>query len=348
MPPKLKFTEGEKVLCFHGPIIYEAKALKAQITKDKQVKYLIHYAGWNKNWDEWVPESRVLKFNDANIAKQKEISKQHSIANKNKKQANKKRESAAVNSSSNKDSSDSRASTPSKEVVSGKDSNTKDITPASNKDVVPSSSRSARTSKPSTPIPTDQQPLTKKKAVETDTVESEDQFLSKIEVKIKVPEELKSWLVDDWDAITRQHKLVELPAKKTVQEIIDGYISYKKNSKSTNSNKESAVHDVALGIVEYFNVMLGSQLLYKFERPQYAEILKKNPDVPMAKIYGSFHLLRLFVKLGSLLAFTTLDEKSVQVLLGHIQDFLKYLVKHSQMLFNMTQYVNTPPEYHRI
>lgn len=39
---------GEKVLCFHGPLLYEAKALKSSISKDKQIKYFIHYAGWNK------------------------------------------------------------------------------------------------------------------------------------------------------------------------------------------------------------------------------------------------------------------------------------------------------------
>jgi hypothetical protein len=40
---------GEKVLCFHGPLIYEAKCLEAE-TKDKQIRYYIHYAGWNKRY----------------------------------------------------------------------------------------------------------------------------------------------------------------------------------------------------------------------------------------------------------------------------------------------------------
>ena len=25
MPPKYKFADGEKVLCYHGPLLYEAK-----------------------------------------------------------------------------------------------------------------------------------------------------------------------------------------------------------------------------------------------------------------------------------------------------------------------------------
>lgn len=38
------------------------------------------------SWDEWVPESRVLKFNEANIQKQRELAKQHAtLAAKNKK-----------------------------------------------------------------------------------------------------------------------------------------------------------------------------------------------------------------------------------------------------------------------
>ncbi|XP_035226446.1 mortality factor 4-like protein 1 [Stegodyphus dumicola] len=72
MAPKFRFSDGEKVLCFHGPLLYEAKCMKSQV-KDKNVKYFIHYSGWNKSWDEWVPESRVLKYNDANMQKQKEL-----------------------------------------------------------------------------------------------------------------------------------------------------------------------------------------------------------------------------------------------------------------------------------
>ena len=33
----------------------------------------MHYLGWKKTWDEWVPQERVLKLCDENIAKQKAL-----------------------------------------------------------------------------------------------------------------------------------------------------------------------------------------------------------------------------------------------------------------------------------
>ena len=56
----LKFHANERVLAFHGPLIYEAKVQK--VSSDGSSKYFIHYHGWNKNWDEWVPEPRILKY----------------------------------------------------------------------------------------------------------------------------------------------------------------------------------------------------------------------------------------------------------------------------------------------
>ncbi|XP_035902499.1 mortality factor 4-like protein 1 [Anopheles stephensi] len=419
MPPKFKFTEGEKVLCFHGPLLYEAKLLRCAMMKEKQVKYLVHYAGWNKNWDEWVPESRVLKYNEANRQRQQEVHRLHSPLVKNKKSSTKakKSDTQSGNNSQSKDN-DSRASTPSKEVTKEKDTTAQSVSTPSTTTTAPTSTTSSSSSSgnssstgrnrsslkstatsasvassPSSTTSSTSSSLTAataaatttsatngkegkttegkessekakddssseqtsgskaKKRGRTDTnssnVESEDQFISKVEVKIKIPDELKVWLVDDWDAISRQNKLLELPAKVPVQDIVDNYVQYKKQSKVTTATKETAVTDIGNGIVEYFNVMLGSQLLYKFERPQYAEMIQTHPGVPMAKIYGSVHLLRLFVKLGPMLAFTSLDEKSIQTSLGHVQDFLKYLVKNSSTLFNMQHYVNTSPEYHR-
>lgn len=179
------------------------------------------------------------------------------------------------------------------------------------------------------------------------SVESEEVYTAKLEVKIKIPDELKHYLTDDWYAVVREHKLLELPAKVTVQQIADQYLAYKKSVKSTNASKEVAINDVLDGIIEYFNVMLGSQLLYKFERTQYADIMQKYPDTPLSELYGSFHLLRLFVRLGSMLSYSALDQPAMQTLLAHLHDFLKFLVKNSAMYFSMTNFINVDPEYVR-
>ncbi|KAA0196590.1 hypothetical protein HAZT_HAZT008252 [Hyalella azteca] len=276
--------QGEKVLCFHGPLIYEAKCLKVQAKeKEKPVKYLVHYAGWNKK-------------------KQKKAAKKF---------LEKKREGGSGGSKGGAGSGgeDSRSSTPST------DSSSKRTSSAATADAAQSSDTENK----------DDASDAKKKKLKLDsTVESEEQFLGHVEVRIKLPDELKPCLVDDWDLVNRQRKLTTLPARVTVSSILADYTKAKINTKANTPNKESAILEVVAGLKEYFNVMLGKQLLYKFERPQYADWLREHPDTPlMSEVYGYIHLVRLFVKMGEMLAYTQLDEKSIAMLNFHLHDFLR-------------------------
>lgn len=295
MPPKLKFGEGERILCYHGPLIYEAKCMKGQL-KDKMTRYLIHYNGWNKNWDEWVPENRVLKFNEANLQKQRELREQNLKSKKSRKRTDK---SAGENEK-----------------------------PLKCESVVEAPG-----------------PARKKRSRIANPIESDENYISRVDVKITIPDDLKQWLIDDWDLVTRQKQLVPIPRKKNIKEILDEYIK----SRTANPDegfKPGVVQEVADGIQEYFNVMLGTQLLYKFERTQYGDVLAEHTNLPMSHLYGAEHLLRLFVKLGNALSFSNLDEKSVQFVVTHIQDFLDYLAKNADSLFT-TDYETAAPEYHR-
>lgn len=188
-------------------------------------------------------------------------------------------------------------------------------------------------------------PSRKKRSRLANAIESDENYISRVEVKITIPDDLKQWLIDDWDLITRQKQLVPIPRKKNIKEILDEYVK-SRTANPDNGLKPGVVQEVAGGIQEYFNVMLGTQLLYKFERTQYGDVLAEHSNLPMSHIYGAEHLLRLFVKLGNALSFSSLDEKSVEFVVTHIQDFLDYLSKHADSLFS-TDYETATPEYHR-
>lgn len=107
-------TFPQKCLAFHGPMLYEAKAIriydpetKTTYTKttlasdtvseggppadlpvelQSKVAYFIHYKGWKSTWDEWVSDERVLGWNEENLRTQKEL-KQMALAAARKKKS---------------------------------------------------------------------------------------------------------------------------------------------------------------------------------------------------------------------------------------------------------------------
>ncbi|KAF9582800.1 Esa1p-associated factor [Lunasporangiospora selenospora] len=145
---QLTFEAGETVLCFHGPLLYEAKILKTDWRVldpphgEEGPVYLVHYRGWKQTWDEWVPESRALKMNEANLAKQASL----------------------------------------RESYPGK------------KKTLPKTSASSESS------------ARGKHRAKDNSVDKEEDFTRRPEIKVPIPDSLKAQLVDDWENITKNQQ----------------------------------------------------------------------------------------------------------------------------------------------
>lgn len=178
---------------------------------------------------------------------------------------------------------------------------------------------------------------------ESIVVEPEKTIPSDKEIKIKIPDELKTWLIDDDDNI-KNKKLTILPARTPITTILKDFIAFKKTG-NRNMN-EAVLGEMTLGIKDYFNVMLGSHLLYKFERLQYQQLLKdEGKDVDLAAHYGVIHLVRLFTKIGKILAHSTLEPQNVVTIISYMQDLLKYVAKQTTLFDLEKNYTVAPPDY---
>jgi mortality factor 4-like protein 1 len=115
-----------------------------------------------------------------------------------------------------------------------------------------------------------------------------------------MPDNLKSLLVDDWENVTKNQQVVALPAKSSVNQILDDYLKEEK-PKRTGSADLDVLEEVIMGVREYFDKSLDKILLYRFEREQY-RVLRKRweagsgefADKGPLDIYGAEHLTRLF------------------------------------------------------
>ncbi len=169
---------------------------------------------------------------------------------------------------------------------------------------------------------------------------------AKLDVRITIPRDLRRFLLDDADFVTRQKQLVPLPKPKdkTVKAVLDEYV--KSTLDKNNDGKGNVAEEVIKGISEYFDVVLGTQLLYRFERRQYSDLLKEYPGKSISEIYGPEHLLRLFVKMGPMLSFGNLDNRSMHFIVTKIQDFLEWMTKGADDMFT-SEYEAATPEYYR-
>jgi mortality factor 4-like protein 1 len=87
-----QFDINERVLCYHGPMLYDAKILKREDVTERphgstgQIgpHYFVHYKGWKASYDEWLAIDRIKKYNEEGLKLQKDLLRDFSTA-KNKK-----------------------------------------------------------------------------------------------------------------------------------------------------------------------------------------------------------------------------------------------------------------------
>ncbi|KAK1589457.1 hypothetical protein Q3G72_034307 [Acer saccharum] len=156
----------------------------------------------------------------------------------------------------------------------------------------------------------------------------EDTLSTEKFVKIQMPATLKKQLVDDWEFINQQDKLVKLPRSPNVDEILSKYLQYRSKKDGMMSD---SIGEILKGIRCYFDKALPVTLLYKKERQQYHDVVLDN--VSPSTIYGAEHLLRLFVKLPELLAYVNIEEETLTRLQLKLIDFLKFLQKNHNTFF---------------
>ena len=256
-----RYDKEEQVLCYHGPLVYEAK-IQDRVARDgpdfcKIKLYLVHYTGWNTHWDEWVPESRVLKHSDENLQVQKDRIKEFQRAHK--------RKASKVASEG--------SGTPNSSAAGG---------------------AAAK----------------KRKVGEEDGVGT----ASDIKEQLRLPQSMKLKLIEDWERITREKKLVQLPRNPSIATLLDHFVQ----AKAKRTSHERLYGEVSDGMKTFFNQSIGTVLLYKYERKQFREMRESHRNTPYVELYGAEHLLRLFVKLPELLAHCKMQHEHLTVLLSKL------------------------------
>ncbi|KAF5961367.1 hypothetical protein HYC85_002576 [Camellia sinensis] len=80
------FSEGEKVLAYHGPRIYEAKKVGSYDPRSDPrdlltdpTRILILTTLLSKFWDEWVGMDRLMELTEDNVLKQQALDKKQGV-----------------------------------------------------------------------------------------------------------------------------------------------------------------------------------------------------------------------------------------------------------------------------
>ncbi|KAJ5585539.1 Chromatin modification-related protein eaf3 [Penicillium hispanicum] len=336
MPPTL-YSKDEKVLCFHHEILYDAKILdirhKDAADKKSPLEYQVHYKGWKNTWDDWVLEDRLRKATEENreLATNIRREAEASLRAKNARANPKKRamsDRSSVRDSEERGGSVGRANKRVRE---------NDIEKRHGSDLEQIDTELEMDFDLDPDLTTEETEST-----EADSTTQEEAFITRPSVRIVMPDNLKSLLVDDWERVTKNGTIVSLPAPKPIRQILQDWRDEEAPKREDNRIDIEVLDEVVAGLSEYFDKMLDKILLYRYERPQYRVFRKKYQDIPgkgPIDVYGAEHLIRLFSSLPELIAQTNMDLQATSRMREEISKLSMWLSKNSEKYFR-TEYIS--------
>lgn len=168
------------------------------------------------------------------------------------------------------------------------------------------------------------------------------------DISFKLLQKLRCFLVDDWEFVTKDRKLVDVPSSCSVSHILHDYLK----SRPDVPEVKAVSQEFVAGLELYFNKLLGLVLLYKHERLQYLNLIKEHGEenegdtLRAADYYGVEHLLRLLVSLPALVSQTAMDAVSVNVMGTEAQKLLQFV--DDNLLRHVNEYETATPAYERL
>lgn len=350
----IMFDIGGKCLAFHGPLLYEAKILRSYDGETKKMTnledensesndvevpeelkdedcYLIHYQGWKSTWDEWIGHDRIREYNDENIQLRKDLIQEARESKKQEQLKKKKRKAGSQNEDSKRMKSNNSTAAPTSSSSNGSSGSANAGTGVGSGSGTGGSINGLSSS-----------------TLSSNTNGSINTAVPKI--ILHIPNKLKSILVDDWELVTKDKKIIELPSAKPMSAILAEYEA-EMNRDCKNLIQLSQRSEYLSGLKQYFNECLPRLLLYRLEKLQYDEkIVKKNINKKedLCNIYGSIHLLRLISILPELISSTTMDKQNCQLIIKQSESLLLFLLRSNTFADAQKAYVNTSSQYEGI
>ncbi|KAK5361178.1 Esa1p-associated factor [Exophiala xenobiotica] len=187
----------------------------------------------------------------------------------------------------------------------------------------------------------------------------EDAFYNRPSIRFTLPDHLKNLLVDDWENVTKSMLLVPLPSSAPANYIFDEYFNAEKKNRLIGSAEADILEEFVAGLKIYFEKTIGKLLLYRFERPQLAEMRKlwesgkykdwegKGPgDCYGGEFVGRMlsAVTNLAANMPEIAAQTNLDAEQVARLKAELIKFANWLSRHSDRFF-CAKYEKPSAEY---